>query len=57
MGGNLLAGLSERQWQDAFRAGGYNPEVSARFIRKISSISLPRNRYPSSRLIGRLGCV
>ena len=33
--GNLLAGLSERQWQDAFRAGGYNPEVSARFIRKI----------------------
>lgn len=33
--GNLLAGLSERQWQDAFRAGGYNPEVAARFIRKI----------------------
>ena len=33
--GTLLAGLSERQWQDAFRAGGYNPEVAARFIRKI----------------------
>lgn len=33
--GNLLAGLSERQWQDAFKAGGYNPEVAARFIRKI----------------------
>jgi len=33
--GNLLAGLSERQWQDAFRAGGYNPEVATRFIRKI----------------------
>ena len=33
--GNLLAGLSERQWQDAFRAGGYNPDVAARFIRKI----------------------
>jgi hypothetical protein len=33
--GNLLAGLTERQWQDAFRAGGYNPEIAARFIRKI----------------------
>ena len=33
--GNLLAGLSERQWQDAFRAGGYEPDVAARFVRKI----------------------
>jgi hypothetical protein len=33
--GNLLAGLSESQWQDAFRAGGYNPHVAERFIRKI----------------------
>jgi hypothetical protein len=33
--GNLLAGLSESQWQDAFRAGGYNPDVATRFIRKI----------------------
>lgn len=32
---NLLARLTERQWRDAFRAGGYSPEVAARFIRKI----------------------
>jgi hypothetical protein len=30
---DLLAGLTDRQWQDAFRAGGYRPEVAARFIR------------------------
>jgi hypothetical protein len=28
----LIGGLSERQWQDAFRAGGYAPDVSTRFI-------------------------
>jgi len=28
----LIGGLSERQWQDAFRAGGYAPDVAARFI-------------------------
>lgn len=31
----LLSRLSERQWKDAFRAGGYSPEESERFIRKI----------------------
>ena len=30
---NLLGRLSDRQWQDAFRAGGYDPDVAARFIR------------------------
>lgn len=29
---NLLGRLSERQWQDAFRAGGYNTATSAQFI-------------------------
>ena len=33
--GNLLARLSGRQWRDAFRAGGYTPDVAERFIRKI----------------------
>ena len=28
----LIGRLSERQWQDAFRAGGYAPDVAARFI-------------------------
>jgi hypothetical protein len=28
----LIGGLSERQWQDAFRAGGYPPNAARRFI-------------------------
>jgi hypothetical protein len=32
---NLLAQLNDRQWQDAFRAGGYEPAVANRFIRKL----------------------
>jgi hypothetical protein len=32
---SLLARLSEQQWQDAFRAGGYEPDTAARFIRKL----------------------
>jgi len=29
-----LERLSDRQWQDAFRAGGYLPEPAGRFIRR-----------------------
>jgi hypothetical protein len=32
---NLLARLTDRQWQDAFRAGGYEPQVANQFIRKL----------------------
>jgi hypothetical protein len=32
---NLLAQLSDRQWRDAFRAGGYQPVVANRYIRKL----------------------
>ena len=32
---DLLARLSERQWMDAFRAGGYTPAESSRYLRKI----------------------
>jgi hypothetical protein len=32
---NLLGQLSDRQWQDAFRAGGHEPDVAKRFIRKL----------------------
>jgi hypothetical protein len=32
---DLLAGLSHQQWSDAFRAGGYEPAVAERFIRRI----------------------
>jgi hypothetical protein len=31
----LLGRLSEGQWQDAFRAGGYEPDAAARFIGKL----------------------
>jgi hypothetical protein len=33
--GRLLGRLSDRQWHDAFLAGGYPPDVADRFIRKI----------------------
>jgi hypothetical protein len=32
---NLLARLSNQQWRDAFRAGGYEPAVANRFIQKL----------------------
>jgi hypothetical protein len=31
----MLAQLSDRQWRDAFRAGGYEPATAGRFIRKL----------------------
>lgn len=31
----LLAQLSDRQWQDAFRAGGYDQETANRYIRQL----------------------
>jgi hypothetical protein len=30
-----LQGLTDRQWGDAFRSGGYAPETAARFIRRM----------------------
>jgi hypothetical protein len=30
-----LARLSDRQWRDAFRAGGYSPEVANRYIARM----------------------
>jgi hypothetical protein len=35
--GQLLTRLTDRQWHDAFRAGGYAPDVAQRFIQKIHS--------------------
>ena len=32
---DLLAGLSDRQWRDAFRAGGFEPALAERFIAKL----------------------
>ena len=31
----LLHGLTDEQWRDAFRAGGYNPEQTARYVATI----------------------
>jgi hypothetical protein len=33
--GRLLGRLTDRQWRDAFRAGGYAPDAADRFIRKL----------------------
>jgi hypothetical protein len=30
-----LQALTDAQWQDAFRAGGYAPELANRFIRRM----------------------
>src|SRR5262249_32546690 len=32
---HLLGGLTDRQWQDAFRAGGYDAATAARFISSV----------------------
>ena len=48
---NLLGGLTDTQWRDAFRAGGYEPALADRFIRKIQdSIAAARQlTAPSTR--------
>jgi hypothetical protein len=33
----LLGALSDKQWHDAFRAGGYDDDLSERFIRKLKT--------------------
>lgn len=33
----LLGRLSNQQWRDAFRAGGYTPDAASRYIAKIES--------------------
>ncbi len=33
----LLNGLTDEQWRDAFRAGGYNPEQTLRYVNKIKA--------------------
>ena len=44
---DLLAQLSDRQWRDAFRAGGYEAAEAERFIRKL------REKIEQGRAIGR----
>jgi hypothetical protein len=34
---DLMSRLSDGQWQDAFRAAGYSPDQSRRFVAKIKS--------------------
>jgi hypothetical protein len=34
---DLLSGLSETQWREAFQAGGFEPALAARFIRRIEA--------------------
>ena len=44
---DLLARLSDRQWQDVFRAGGYEPALAARFTRRLHA------KIAEGRAIGR----
>jgi hypothetical protein len=48
-----LAQLSDRQWCDAFRAGGYEPAIADRFIRRLRQKIAEGSRFgetvPSSR--------
>ncbi|MBI4485689.1 MAG: hypothetical protein HY655_06720 [Acidobacteria bacterium] len=41
-----LARLSDPQWADAFRAGGYTPEIADRFIRRIKAKIEEGQRVP-----------
>jgi hypothetical protein len=42
----LLSRLTPRQWEDAFRAAGYDPEKSSRYIRKL------REKVEQGRILG-----
>jgi hypothetical protein len=50
-GCNLLARLTDRQWNDAFRAGGYPPDEAARFI------AILRSRIAEGQRIGAAGAT
>jgi len=45
----LLSRLSEPQWQDAFRAGGYTADESRRYIRKVHEKLAEIGTFPSAR--------
>jgi len=45
---NLLASLDDRQWRDAFRAGGYSTALSDRFLVKIKSNILEGQRLSAN---------
>jgi hypothetical protein len=44
---NLVGRLSDRQWRDAFRAAGFEPDVAGRFIAKL------KEKIEQGRTIGR----
>jgi hypothetical protein len=44
--GELLARLGDRQWRDAFRAGGYSAETTGRFVQTL------RRRIEEARRLG-----
>ena len=51
-----LQRLTDRQWQDAFRAGGYAPEIAERFIRRFKQkieegLALATHERPCSRTL------
>ncbi len=49
---NLLGRLSDQQWSDAFRAGGYEPAVANRFIARLKE-KIQQGRAPNTRVAER----
>ena len=49
---DLLGGLTDKQWADAFRAGGYEPAVANRFIAKLKE-KIDQGRALGSRAADR----
>jgi hypothetical protein len=50
----LLSRLSEPQWLDAFRAGGFAPDESARYVRKIQEKIIQARELTGRRTIATL---
>ena len=48
----LLGRLSDKQWADAFRAGGYDPDEAQRFIKRLKE-KINEGRAPGARVADR----
>ena len=44
----LVGGLTDRQWHDAFRAAGYEPALAERFIRQLQKLIAVGRRLTQS---------
>ena len=49
VGRHPAAGLNDRQWDDAFRAGGFTPAVAGRYIRKLRANIARAQQFSNAR--------